>query len=70
MKFLDPVLPALVIKEQIISKNVKILAVLIDIIMQPYYYIIMTLVVDTAPMKTPFPLPALHPDGVGTGWGL
>ena len=28
------------------------------------------LVVDPTPMKTPFPLPALHPDGVGTGWGL
>ena len=27
------------------------------------------LVVDPTPMKTPFPLPALHPDGVGTGWG-
>ena len=32
MKFLDPLSPALVIIEQIISKNVKILAFLIAII--------------------------------------
>ena len=32
------------------------------------FYVIV--VVDPTPMKTPFPLPALHPDGVGTGWGV